>query len=98
MPKIVVTETDHVIKNMEVEIMVVVEDTPVLQIAVHAEKEVTTEIGTETTEEGMTDKDNTEDLLADRHDAHQEDRPEEITEAIEETDTDSIIFHDNSNL
>lgn len=99
MPKIVVTETDRVMINMEAEIMVVVEDIPVLQIAVHVEKEVTTEIGTENIEEETTDKDNTEDPLVDRHDAHPGDHPEEITEAIEETDTDYGSSHDdNSNL
>jgi len=99
LPKIVVTETDRVMINMEAGIMVVVEDIPVLQIAVHVEKEVTTEIGTETIEEERTDKDNTEDLLVDHHDAHQGDHPEKITEAIEETDTDCRSSHDdNSNL
>lgn len=95
MPKIVVTETDRVMINMEAGIMVVVEDIPVLQIAVHVEKEVTTE----TIEEETTDKDNTEDPLEDHHDAHQGDHPEKITEAIEETDTDFRSSHDdNSNL
>ena len=94
-PKIVVTETDHAIRDMEEEITIVVEDIPVLKIAVHVEKEVMTEIVTETIEEEMTDKeDNTDDLLVDRHDDH----PEGITEAIEETDIDCISSDDNSNL
>lgn len=98
-PKIVVTETDHGIRDMEAEIMVVVEDIPVLKIVVHAEKEVMTEIVTEIIEEEMTDKeDNTDDLLVDRQDDHPEDRPERITEAIEETDIDCISSDDNSNL
>ena len=92
-PKIVVTETDHAIRDMEEEITVVVEDIPVLKIAVHVEKEVMTQIVTETIEEEMTDKeDNTDDLLVDRHDDHPEDRPEGITEAIEETDIDCIAL------
>ena len=97
-PKIVVTETDHAIRDMEAEIMVVVEDIRVLKIAVHAEKEVMTEIVTETIEEETTDKDNTDDLLVDRQDALPEDHPEGITEAIEETDIDCISSDDNSNL
>jgi len=81
-PKIVVTETDHAIRDMEEEITVVVEDIPVM-----------TQIVTETIEEEMTDKeDNTDDLLVDRHDDHPEDRPEGITEAIEETDIDCIAL------
>lgn len=78
--KIVVTETDHVMRDIKEEIMVDVEDILVQKVVVQEEKEVTTGIAIETIEEETTEKEITEDHLVDLQ--------EENTEVIEETDTD----------
>lgn len=78
--KIVVTETDHVMRDIKEEIMVDVEDILVQKVVVQEEKEVTTGIAIENIEEEMTEKEITED--------HHVDLQEENTEVIEETDTD----------
>jgi len=81
--KIVDTGTDHVMKDMKVEIMGDAEDTQVPRVVVHVEKEVTTEIVTETIEEEMIEI----ETIEGHQDDHLEDLQEGTTE-IEEIDTD----------